>query len=240
MPLDDFFDEVQKAKAKLGVTEGVKHTASPISPNDVRIARYIQQHHTQYGVLPSDEKIAEELSPYGITIDDIESARNNKAFNDFIKSSGLVPEELSNLSNALTPKQIATVESLLNFADPRSERQKLEELQVTSVQYNAWKKSKKFLDYLTKAAQEKFRSMDHVAYQKLMESVESGQFPAIKLYLEMRKLYTPTVNVNVDYQGVINKLVEILQRRLSPQVLAEIADEMQYALQSSTNTRLEL
>lgn len=136
--------------------------------------------------------------------------------------------ETSKNKTLLTDKQLAAAMCILNVADPRSLRSKLESLGIPQSTYNGWTKNKTFTDFMNSQMESMFGAAMPLAHKALIDKVISGDVKAIKLYYEMTGRWNgqqsqETSNVKM----VIIRLIEILQKHINdPIVLAAIAEEM--------------
>jgi len=127
----------------------------------------------------------------------------------------------------LTPIQLMLANMLLNTHDTRSVREKLRELQITSQQYHAWLRAPAFQQHLAKRGEEMFKSIDWEAYEALAGAVRSQDVSALKLFFEMRGIYTPKQVQEINVDVVLVRVVEIIARHVhDPATLQAIADDL--------------
>lgn len=132
-------------------------------------------------------------------------------------------------SEVLTIQQVAIVDMMLNFHDKRTNREKLEAAGVSSQQYHAWLKQPAFQAYVRKLGEKIFGAVDHEAYMSLIKQFQTGDTSALKLFFEMRGLYTPKQQqtiFNVDL--VVVRLLEVIQKHVrDPELLEAIATDFE-------------
>lgn len=208
-----------------------------LSSNQVKIINLCDQLYWSRGTFPSVEKLALDLRLTKETIekhlksDEVQRALAARGI-DF--SFGAV--EYQDASRLLTTDQILVANSLLNTADKRSVRQKLEERGVSTQEFSKWRNQKAFQEYMRSRARNAFGATEADAYLALSALVENQDLGAIKLFLEMQGIYTPSskvtheVNVNV----IVTTVIEVLQKHLAPlpngQVLLhDIAQDLELA-----------
>lgn len=193
----------------------------------------IEQMWWETGHIPTDEKIIEMT---GITVSSVKNYWKNENVRNALMFRGV--DLNPKASGVLTIQQLDLANLLLNRADTRTLREKLKEVNVTSQQYHAWMRQPGFCSYITKRAEELFKSADADAYQALTDAVRDGDMRAIQLFFEMRGIYNPRVQVDVqNIQGVIMQVIEIITRHVTdPVALQAIADDIEnLGLLSSTS-----
>lgn len=191
---------------------------------EVKVLSYIEQCFWEQGGVPANELVASAL---GLSVKRVEECWNLRKFRAGIVARGI------NLANAeisegiLDPRQILLANLLMNTMDRRSMRQKLEECNVTQQQYNGWMRQPAFLNYMRKRAEEQFKSSDPVAYLSFLQNVERGNMEAIKMFFEMRGIYSPKITHDVNLDSIMIRVVEILTKFLTPDQLAAAASELE-------------
>lgn len=131
------------------------------------------------------------------------------------------------LRASLTPTQLLLANMLMNALDPSSLREKLKIVDVTPQQYERWIRQPAFQTYLRRRAEEVFKGSDHRAYMKLLEAMDRGDLKAIQMVLEMRGIYNPKINVNFSVDGMLNNIIEVVAKYVSPEILEQIANELE-------------
>jgi hypothetical protein len=185
---------------------------------------YIEQIYWLEGAIPSHEKIADVV---GVKPDTVKKWFAKKDFVTVLRGKGLpMPQE--EVSGVLSPSQLMLVNMLLNLSDRRSDREKLEAAGVTPQQYAMWRRDNNFLAYLHKRAEQQFGDASDEASQGLLKNVKAGDLSAIKFYYEVTGRYNPRLQVDVNVDSVMNRVVEIIQKHVrDPQVLMAIADDLE-------------
>ena len=184
----------------------------------------IEQLWWEHGQLPTDERVAERT---GVSIESIKRYWKLDHFRTALLHRGvdINPERSAGL---LTPIQLMLANMLLNTHDTRSVREKLKELQVSSQQYHAWLRTPAFQQHLAKRGEEMFKSIDWEAYDALAGAVRSQDVSALKLFFEMRGIYTPKKEIDINLDVVLVKVVEVIARHVhDPAILQAIANDME-------------
>lgn len=195
----------------------------PLTDTEVRIVSLVDQRFWETGGLVTNDKIATDLK---ISENLVKNAWKKSDFRQALVARGvdLTPESSKDL---LTPTQILLANLLLNIGDKRSVREKCELAGISMQQYTAWLRQPAFAGYLRKRAESAFSSADFQAYTSLVNLVEEGDFNGLKLFFEMRGIYNPKMQVDVNIELVVVKVIEIVAKHVTdPQVLEAIANEI--------------
>lgn len=131
-------------------------------------------------------------------------------------------------SDYLTPKQLAVANSILNLADRRSNRKKLEDFGVSSAQFGNWKKSAKFNAYLRERSEESLGNAVSDVHMALIDSASSGDVSAMKLFYEITGRHTSGSQQITNVKTMLIQVIEAVQRHVKdPAVLQAIAADIQ-------------
>ncbi len=199
------------------------HARKKLVDREVKIISFIEQTFWETGFIPSNEVVAEHT---GYALSTVESCYRKRLFRQALAARG-IDLEPGKSTKALTPQQIMLANVLLNIADKRSTREKLASLEVSSQQLNVWLRQPAFSDYLRKRAEEHFKASDYKAYLSLINAVEAGDQNATKFFFEMRGIYRPSVDVHVNVEAVVMRVVEVVAKHVrDPAILASIATEL--------------
>jgi len=195
-----------------------------LTDTEIKILTLIDQRFWETGGLIDDDRIVEEL---GVPKQTVSKAWKKDEFRQALLARGvdLTPDSSKGL---LTPTQALLANLLFNVGDKRSVREKCEAVGVSSQQYTAWLRQPGFADYLRKRAESAFAATDFQAYQSLSQLVSEKDIQGIKLFFEMRGIYNPKLQVEVNVEQVVVKVVEIITRHVSdPNTLVAIANEIE-------------
>lgn len=132
--------------------------------------------------------------------------------------------------NYLSPKQLALANSLLNLADRRSTKKKLEDLEVSAAVYANWKKDSVFAGYLRERSEELLPDGLADAHLALVDSASSGDISAIKLLYEVTGRHTPGSQQVQNIKSMLTAVIESVQKHVrDPAILQAIATDIQLA-----------
>lgn len=120
----------------------------------------------------------------------------------------------------LTPLQLKAANVMMDLVDSRSTKKKLQDIGVTSAQYNGWLKDSNFQDYLKQLSENLLGDISHEAALALADRVMAGDLKAIEYYNEMRGYYVRASASNsggtaVDWQQMIVRIIEIIVDEVS-------------------------
>lgn len=195
-----------------------------LTDNEVKILTYIDQRFWETGGLVSDDKICQDLK---LSNQIVKNAWKKPEFRQGLVARGvdLTPNATDGL---LTPTQIMLANLLMNIGDKRSTREKCELLGVSTQQFTAWMRQPAFAGYLRKRAEHAFSASDYEAYNTLMDQVRGGDMNAVKLFFEMRGIYNPRTQVDINVNVLVTRLVEIVAKHVTdPTVLEAIAHDVE-------------
>lgn len=130
-------------------------------------------------------------------------------------------------SGKLTEEQLVAANTMLDLADNRSRKKKLNELGVPTAKWEAWLRDPVFQNYLRTRSEAMLGDNLHEAHLALVDRVRSGDVPAIKYFNELTGRYNPNVSDKADVNSVIMMIVEVIQRHVTdPKLLHAIADDI--------------
>lgn len=198
-----------------------------LSDEDLSVLSLMEQRFWETGKLPTEQYLVEFFDPLALppTKRRINKTLNKPRFKSALEKRGM---EYKTDNQVLTPKQLILVNMLLTVDDKRTLRQKLEMLEIKMSQYQGWLRDPVFHRYLTTRTEQLFENSDHEAYKALVGSVVAGDVSAMKLFFEMRGIYSPRLDVHVNVESVIYRVVEVVGKYVKdPEVLNAIANEVE-------------
>jgi hypothetical protein len=116
----------------------------------------------------------------------------------------------------LTAQQLIAANRLLDLTDNRSDKKKLADMGVSSLQYTAWLADTEFSGYLLQRAEGLLGSSQHEILLALMDKVKSRDTAAIKLALEVTGRHVsqtpnnPGAVGSFDVNSIVMRVVEII------------------------------
>lgn len=183
-----------------------------LTESDLDIATFLIQHYLRHGEILSAEQADKEI---GIPVVKYTNAMSKKVFRDYLEANGIVFQRFQTdnwTSKSLTPLQLSVANSLLDLTDTRSQKKKLQDLNVSTGTYNAWLKDPVFKDYIHRRAEQLIGDNQHEVDTALLDRVRAGDLKAVQYYNEMTGRFVPQrANAsNVDVQNVLVKVIEII------------------------------
>ncbi len=210
-----------------GTERDLVHSELKLSVADQKILAYVEQVFWDEGCIPTAERISQRLG-YRLDFTERQLARRS-TFAAMLRLGLPVHTVMTDegLRASLTPTQLQLANMLMNALDRRSVREKLEICDVTPMQYERWIRQPAFQSYLRKRAETVFAGSDHKAYLALLAAVDRGDLNAIKLFFEMRGIYNPKLDVKFSIDGMLNQIIEVVSRHVTPEQLEQIANEIE-------------
>lgn len=169
------------------------------------------------GILPTRDACVK--AGFGGVIFD--KAIKSETFKAALERRGVVNKENPSV---LTPEQLTAANVMLDLLDNRSKRKKLSELNISTAKWEGWLRDPHFRQYLQTRAENLLGDNLHESHLALLDRVRSGDIGAIKYFNEITGRYVPASNEKVDVNGVLMKVLEIIQRHVDdPLILDNIA-----------------
>ncbi len=133
----------------------------------------------------------------------------------------------------LTPQQIAAATVACNFADQRSLHTKLDEIGVKSATYQAWLLDPLFKNFVKTVTDRNLENIDPVAKTEYMRLIASGNWNAIKYYLDVTA--AAQNNETPQTEHLLRAMLEVIQSHIKdPQLLDAIGRDLLKVAQNKT------
>ncbi len=178
-----------------------------LTSSDKELVSFFEQIWFLNGILPTRDTCV-KAGFGGVTFD---RAIKKTVFKEALERRGIVSKENPSV---LTPEQLTCANVMLDLRDNRSQRKKLSELNVTTAKWEGWLRDPHFRQYLQTRAENLLGDNLHESHLALVDRVRSGDIGAIKYYNEITGRYVPSANEKVDVNGVLMKVLEIIQRHV--------------------------
>lgn len=212
----------------------------PLTEDDQDVLVFVEQHWNLSGSLPTLDR-AEEL---GLPKPQYERALLKQKFQSALEERGIVLRRAKDgfKARTLTAQQLAVANTLLDLTDTRSQKKKLQDLQISTAKYQAWLKDPVFKDYLHSRAESVLGDNEHEVNLALMDSVRSGNVKAIEYYNEITGRYVPhhrrqgdSKAAAVDPHTLITRIIEIIQQRVKdPEVQGLIGSDLRNLIEANS------
>jgi hypothetical protein len=136
----------------------------------------------------------------------------------------------------LTATQVAVATVMANFADERSNTEKLDSLGVNAATYFAWMNNTNFKNFVTAMADRSLGHINPIAKVEYAKKIQEGNWNAIKHYMDVTQGVTNSDQPQSE--ALMKILIEIIQEEIKdPEVIMRIAHKMKLA---AANKTLEL
>jgi hypothetical protein len=208
-----------------------------LTTSEIKILSFVEQTFWATGELPTPEAVAESCNN---NVRTVRQAFANETFRNQIAQRGMDPDELITVgtlvkgkASVLSAKQILCANMMLNLHDKRSEREKLQVLDISSQQYHAWLRQPQFVEFLRKRGEALFSASDFKAYKALVNNVAAGDNKSLELFFRMRGIYNPTVNINLNIEAVLTRVIEVIATHVKdPHIIQAIANDIDVIMEA--------
>ncbi len=134
-------------------------------------------------------------------------------------------------SKALTPQQLIVANTMLDLIDTRSQKKKLQDLNVTTATFNSWLRDPVFSAYLRDRAEALLGDSMHEAHLALLDKVRSGDTRAITLYYELTNRYVSQTQVAPQQQAfnaqfLVTAIIDIINDEADPLTATRIVERL--------------
>lgn len=183
---------------------------------------YMEQVYFTSGQLPTAASVADKLDMKEAAVS---AWMSDPIFRYSLKFKGLLetaPE------GVLTGPQLMIANMLLNIRDKRSDREKCNEVGITTHKLAVWRRDPVFIKYMNDRAERMFKDAGDAAYTNLLKNIQSGNLKAAQLFFEMTGKYQKSVRHDISIDSILVKMIEILQVRIrDPELLETIAQDFE-------------
>lgn len=147
----------------------------------------------------------------------------SRSINEALERRGIILADLS----LLRPEQLAAANAVLDFSDHRSQKAKLNELGISTTQYNGWLKLGAFQRYVKQRAEALLGDVQHEAHSALLKNVQRGDLNSIKLYYELTGRWSSKTVGDLNVEFLIIKVIEAVQKHVKdPAEIQAVAGEL--------------
>lgn len=130
----------------------------------------------------------------------------------------------------LSPEQLAVANSMLNLADRRSNRKKLDDFGISAAVYANWKKDPIYNAYLRQRSESMLGDAVSDVHLALIEAASNGDVSAMKLFYEITGRHTAGSQQDVNVKTMLVTVIESVQKHVQdPALLQAIAADLQSA-----------
>lgn len=178
------------------------------------------------------------IEVYGYSADELKQLAGDSTVQAALLERGITAEALLPSDEArrakISPIQLIVANRLLDLTDNRSDKKKLQDSGVTTLQYSAWLSDVNFTSYMQQRAEALLGSSQHEILLALMDKVKARDTSAIKLALEVTGRHVSQTSSGnsgssqYDISHIITRVVEIVIDEVEDQPTAmRIAERIQ-------------
>lgn len=161
------------------------------------------------GVLPTPETLRTEFK---LTSPGINAILNSDNVKQSFEARGIPTIE----GRTLTPEQLTAINTILNFADTRSEKKKLADMKISATTWNGWRQSPAFKEYFLQRTEGILGDSIPDVHMALVDRARNGDLGAIKMVYAMTGRYKEEQN-QLDPKKLLNQVFEIISRHVQDQ-----------------------
>lgn len=191
----------------------------PLSDLQKRLIAYSEMMWFQYNRLPTPDELCSQFNLSAKALNKI------LADEDVVKSfegRGMPVVQ----GRDLTPKQVTAINTILNLADQRSRRKKLQDMGISETIWNGWQQNPSFAMYFADRAEKILGDSIPEAHLALVDNVMHGDISSIKLLYEITGRFKSGES-GADPRVIINKVFEIIAKHIQDSdVLDAIANDL--------------
>lgn len=133
----------------------------------------------------------------------------------------------------LTATQVATAITMMNFADTRTNDEKLDQLGINAAQYYAWLQDPEFKNLVENLADQNLNNIRPTAIGELTKKINQGDWQAVKYYLDTTGALQSTDQPQSEQ--LLKAIVEIIQKHVrDPDIIIAIAQDIKLAAANRT------
>lgn len=192
----------------------------PLNENMLKAIALIEETWHLGGIVPEKADLAKEL---GVSERVVDNYWKDEDFRAQLTDRGIP----TGAALGLTAEQIMVINSILNFADKRSQRKKLSDAGVSPKRWQGWMRNPRVRAYLETRSEGILTESVPLAHLALVENVESGDLGSIKLLYEMTGRFKAGSN-EVNVPLLLQSILSIIQKNVTdPETLLAISQDFQ-------------
>lgn len=131
----------------------------------------------------------------------------------------------------LNSRQLAAINTLLDTKDTRSHTKKLQELQITSAEWQAWNRDPDFQVYLRRRSESQLEDSEWEANVALIDNLNRGNLAAIQYYYKLIGKDPDSGSISQEQarymiQAATSRIMEVLAQYVTVDTLEQISREL--------------
>jgi hypothetical protein len=218
--------------------------SSTLSTRHQELTALYELQYVRTGELPKAQDLQQFPGFENLTQVELDRFLNHKPVAEYLVNERDIP---LNHAPVLTAKQLDWINAITDPTDQRPLFKKRQELGLKMSEIRAWNNNPFYAKILYERSNKQFGNNRHAVLRSLQLEAMSGNMSAIKLYLEMTgdvafhqsgaNVTLNTTNTTVEARGLLNAVLEILQRHLEPELLMIIVNELEEATTGKPSVR---
>lgn len=192
-----------------------------LTPVEWDITNAVEQLFYVDGVIPSIDRVCKLT---GLSKDTV-----TKSLNDPVVSASLTLRgiDMGKSNELLSTEQLAALAVFFDTKDGRSLKKKLNDIGVTTQQWDIWKRDSNFQSHFRARAEASLLNNIAETEVALLDSAHRGDISAIKLHLEMAGRWSSKTVGELNVEFLLMKILEAVQKHVKdPTALENIANEL--------------
>lgn len=125
------------------------------------------------------------------------------------------------------PRFVLACNIVASTSDKRTLAAKLDEVEVTVAEWDGWLLNKKNYDYFKLLVETRWNQLDEVAKLGIIRGVQMGDLSTIKYFHEFTGKHVQNSVVTINTSSVIQRVIEVLSKHLTPDMLNTVANDLQ-------------
>lgn len=192
-----------------------------LTPDEWTVTNAVEQLYYLDHKIPDAERVAELA---GVSVNYVKKCFQDPVVVDCLSGRGI---NLGASPDLLSLEQLTAMAVFFDTKDGRSLKKKLNDIGVTTVQWDAWKKDPVFAAHLRQRAEDSLSSNIAETEVALMDSAHRGDISAIKLHLELAGRWSSKTVGELNVEFLLMKILEAAQKTIKdPDMLEAFANEV--------------
>ena len=228
-----------------GVTKSAAEQveSTKLSLDQLDFVTLINMHYSKFGSLLTAELAYEK---YNLPVGQFEKFMSNPKVRSALKQYDIPLERFEAVlkdpdnwqANVLSPVQMLAIETMLDMTDQRSDKKKLQDLNISTRTWNKWMRDPLFQETVQARVDNLLHKEGvHIAGMALMDRVATGDTKALEFYYEFigkftRKSASPESSNAINFQNVVAKMLEVIVEEADPETAFRIGERFKTIMAS--------
>jgi len=214
-------------KAKEGLPAPVEISYKGVTEIRREVLTFMEVQFWMNGELPSEQSIIELFVTQEDRMQALSVLRDPDLNKVHLANRGL-PEFNDRSARGFSPEAVIAANMITDIYDKRSIGAKLKSLNLNTRQWNGFLKDEDFKKYFTTLVEQRFDGdISTVAKINLGKLVENADLRAIQYFHELTGEYRPQNEEVQQLHLIIARMMEVLAKFVSPQILDQVATELE-------------